>query len=133
MILLSFLNVCSLLSIDSQGSERSARQTGGSHAQKSTSRKSLGARIVIFWVTHASSPFLDLRQTRSQSPVHGKFPGADVLFSGVLARRTTSKSNGRTNLEVRRNSRKCWEKKDVDGAGQTVCQDGCRTHETIFK
>ena len=30
------------------------------------------------------SPFLELRQTRSQTPVRGKFPGADVLSSGVV-------------------------------------------------
>jgi hypothetical protein len=31
-----------------------------------------------------TSPFLDLRQTRSKSAVLGKFLGADVFFSGAV-------------------------------------------------
>jgi hypothetical protein len=47
--------------------------------------------------------------------------------------RKSSKSNAGTNLDLRRNPRKCRKTKDVDAAGQTACKDECRKHETFFR
>ena len=47
-----------------------------------------------------------------------------MLFSGVV-------STARAILDFRHNLRKCRKTWDVDGDGQSACQNGCRTHGLV--